>query len=69
MYVRTKENRYSGGYSGTVIAVAIAGVRLYEREPLYADRVPRSAIAVATMVPLWRWLQWIIASPYAMVVN
>ena len=43
MYVRTKENRYSGGYSGTVIAVAIAGVRSY------ADRVPRSAIAVTTV--------------------
>ena len=38
--------------SGTAIAVAIAGVRSYEREPLYADRVPRSAIAVATVVRL-----------------
>jgi len=31
------------------IVAAIAGVRSYEREPQYAERVPRSAIAVATV--------------------
>jgi len=31
------------------IATTIAGVSSYERDPLYANRVPRSAIAVATV--------------------
>ena len=30
--------RYSGGYSGSAVVVAIAGVRAYESVPLYADR-------------------------------
>ena len=61
MYVRTKvfrctRFRYSGGYSGSAIVAAIAGVRSYESVPLYADRYSGgysgSALVVATVVPL-----------------
>jgi len=60
VYVRSKvfrctRYRYSGGYSGSTIAVAIAGVRAYESVPLYADRYSGgycgSAVVLATVVP------------------
>jgi len=38
-------------------AAAIAGVRIYDRKPLYADCVTRTAIAVTIVVPLWWWQQ------------
>ena len=53
---RCTRYRYSGGYSGSAIVVAIAGVRAYESVPLYADRYSGgysgSAIVIATVVPL-----------------
>ena len=55
MYVRTKVNRcqrsrYSGGYSASAIAVAIAGVRTYESEQRsrYSGGYSGSAVVVAT---------------------